>query len=66
MKSVDPIVQKLPSLGLSLLPVAVLVSLLALDVIAFGEDSSYGANQIAMLLSALVAGSIGIFKGTRW
>ncbi|MBT6162866.1 MAG: hypothetical protein HOH92_04130, partial [Crocinitomicaceae bacterium] len=57
---------KLPSLGLSFVPVFALVGLLAADVIAFGEDSSYGANQIAMLLSALVAGAIGMFQGTKW
>lgn len=55
MKKATPSVQKLPSLGLSLVPVLALISLLAADVIAFGEDSSYGANQIAMLLAALVA-----------
>ena len=58
--------RKLPSLGLSFLPVLALVGLLAADVVAFGEDSSYGANQIAMLLSALVAGSIGMVQGTNW
>jgi NhaC family Na+:H+ antiporter len=66
MKPVTPTLDKLPSLGLSLLPVVALISLLAADVIAFGEDSSYGANQIAMLLAALVAGVIGMFQGTKW
>jgi Na+:H+ antiporter, NhaC family len=58
--------QSLPSLGLSLIPVAALIGLLAADVVAFGEDSSYGANQIAMLLAAMVAGGIGMVRGTRW
>lgn len=58
--------RKLPSLGLSFVPVLALVGLLAADVVAFGEDSSYGANQIAMLLSALVAGTIGMIQGTKW
>lgn len=66
MKKATPSVQKLPSLGLSLVPVLALISLLAADVIAFGEDSSYGANQIAMLLAALVAGGIGMIQGTKW
>ena len=55
-----------PSLALSLVPVAVLIGLLAADVIVFGEDSSYGANQIAMLLAAFVAGGIGMLRGTKW
>jgi len=49
-----------------LIPVGVLIGLLAADVVAFGEDSSYGANQIAMLLAALVAGGIGMARGTEW
>ena len=56
----------LPSLWVSLIPVGVLIGLLAADVVAFGEDSSYGANQIAMLLAALVAGGIGMARGTQW
>ena len=56
----------LPSLWISLIPVGVLIGLLAADVVAFGEDSSYGANQIAMLLAALVAGGIGMARGTQW
>lgn len=55
------------SLGWALLPVAVLIALLAGDVWAFGEDSSYGPNQIAMLITALLAGGLGAWKvGTRW
>ena len=53
----------MPSLGLSLVPVAALIGLLAADVVAFGEDSSYGANQIAMLLAAFIAGGIGAARG---
>ncbi len=56
----------MPSLGLSLVPVAALIGLLAADVVAFGEDSSYGANQIAMLLAAFVAGGIGMARGIQW
>ena len=56
----------MPSLGLSLVPVAALIGLLAADVVAFGEDSSYGANQIAMLLAAFIAGGIGMARGVPW
>ncbi|MDA0304379.1 MAG: Na+/H+ antiporter NhaC [Bacteroidetes bacterium] len=54
------------SLLLALVPVVLLIGLLAADVVAFGEDSSYGANQIAMLLAAFVAGGIGMAKGVQW
>ncbi|MCH1583273.1 MAG: Na+/H+ antiporter NhaC [Flavobacteriales bacterium] len=55
-----------PSLGLSLLPIVVLVMLLAADVLAFGEDSSYGSNQIALLLASGLAVAIGMRRGQQW
>lgn len=55
-----------PSLGLSLLPIGILVLLLAADVIAFGEDSSYGSNQMALLLGSGVAVAIGMARGQKW
>jgi len=51
---------------MALAPVALLVMLLALDVVWFGEDSSYGANQMALLLAALFAGALGMSRGTTW
>ena len=53
-------------IGWALVPVVVLIGLLAADVALFGEDSSYGSNQIAMLVAAFVAGSIGLAHGTTW
>ena len=53
-------------LGWALVPVVVLIGLLAADVALFGEDSSYGSNQIAMLLAAFIAGGIGMAYGTTW
>ena len=32
----------------------------------YGEDSSYGPNQIALLLAALVGGLLGLRHGHRW
>ncbi len=52
---------KKPSLFLSLIPVILLVSLLIVNVIIFKDDATSGANQTALLLSALVAGLIGHF-----
>jgi NhaC family Na+:H+ antiporter len=40
--------------------------MLAADVIWFGEDSSYGSNQMALLIAALIAGGIGVSRGTKW
>lgn len=56
-----------PSLGMALVPVGFLIALLAADVWAFGEDSSYGPNQMAMLMTALLAGGLGMWRhGTAW
>ena len=45
---------KTPTLLQSLIPIIFLVGLLSLNVYYFGEDSSYGPNQIALLLSSAV------------
>ncbi len=55
-----------PSLALSLLPVGVLVVLLAGSVALFGDGSSGGPNQIALILSAGVAAVIGIRLKYPW
>ena len=53
-------------LWMALAPVVLLVALLGADVVYFGEDSSYGSNQIALLLAALFAGILGVTRGTKW
>lgn len=47
------------SLGESLVPVGVLISLLGINVLIFSDDATFGANQWALLLSAAVAAFIG-------
>ena len=56
---------KMP-LWLALLPVVVLIALLSADVYFFADDSSYGSNQIALLIASLVAGGIGMARGISW
>jgi len=50
----------------SLLPVAVLIGLLASSVFLFGDGSSSGPNQIALMLSAGVAIVLGLRLGYSW
>ena len=50
-----------PSLVAALLPVVVLIGLLGVNVYLYGEDSSYGPNQIALLLAAASAVLVGVF-----
>ncbi|MBB3168814.1 Na+/H+ antiporter NhaC [Simiduia aestuariiviva] len=48
------------------LPTITLFSLLGLSVYLFGDSSSQGANQIALCLSAAVAGLMGWRAGISW
>jgi len=57
---------KRPSLGLAFLPIILLVALLALNVFLFGEDSSGGPNQIALILSATLVAILGTRLGFKW
>ncbi|MFQ5572513.1 MAG: Na+/H+ antiporter NhaC [Rhodothermales bacterium] len=55
-----------PTLLQSLIPVLILIGLLASSVFFFGEDSSYGPNQIVLILSAMVAAVVGMRNGFTW
>ncbi len=48
------------------IPIIFLIGLLSLNVYLFGEDTNYGPNQIALILSAMVAVIIGIRLGMKW
>jgi NhaC family Na+:H+ antiporter len=55
-----------PSLGQSIIPILVLIALLSGSVYLFGDGSSGGPNQIALIMSAAIASIIGIRAGYRW
>lgn len=55
-----------PSLGQALLPILVLIGLLAASVYLFGDASSSGPNQIALILGAAVAAVVGLRNGYAW
>jgi len=57
---------KRPSLLQALIPIVFLVILLALSVHLFEDNSSYGANQIALLLAAGIAALVGKHNGFTW
>jgi NhaC family Na+:H+ antiporter len=54
------------TLHLAVLPILFLVGLLACSVFLFGADSSYGANQVALVLTACVAALVGRRVGVPW
>lgn len=58
--------KKVPSLLISLLPILFLIVFLAVNVMLYGEDSSYGPNQIALLLAAAFTGILGLKLGYKW
>jgi Na+:H+ antiporter, NhaC family len=55
-----------PSMLQALTPLLLLIALLASSVALFGDNSSYGPNQIALLLCACAAGIIGLRNGMAW
>ena len=50
-----------PSLILALIPVLVLIGLLGINVLFYGDGATGGPNQIALVLAAAVAATIGGF-----
>lgn len=58
---------KKPSLLQAFLPILVLVALLAINVLlVYGDNALSGANQMALLLAAAVAGIIAKMNGYNW
>lgn len=53
--------QQEPSIVLSLIPIGVLIALMVFNVILFKDNATFGPNQLALLISAVVAGSLGVF-----
>jgi NhaC family Na+:H+ antiporter len=57
---------KLPSMLDASIPVILLIILLTVSVSTFGDNSSYGPNQIALLVSMGLAIVIGLKNGFTW
>ena len=57
---------KPPSLADALIPITILIALLSASVYLFGGDSSYGPNQIALLIATGITGLIGLKNGFSW
>ncbi|MGB1261380.1 MAG: Na+/H+ antiporter NhaC [Cognaticolwellia sp.] len=62
----DPQSLRQPSMLDALIPIFVLICLLVAAVTFFGDSSSSGPNQIALLLATGVAAVIGIKNGYTW
>ncbi len=55
-----------PTLPQSLIPVALLIVMLWASVRLFGDGSSSGPNQMALLLAAASAVLVGMWNGHKW
>ena len=62
----DPIQPPALTPALALAPILFLIALLACSVYLFGSDSSYGANQVALVLASCVAALVGRRVGISW
>lgn len=51
-----------PSIPWCLTPIGVVIVLMIGNVILFKDEAPFGPNQLALIVAALVAGAIGIFK----
>ncbi|MGB0496013.1 MAG: Na+/H+ antiporter NhaC family protein [Kangiellaceae bacterium] len=58
--------KKQPTLLDALIPIVMLMIMLAASVYFYSSDSSYGANQIALILAAAIASLIGFKNGYTW
>jgi NhaC family Na+:H+ antiporter len=60
-------IPKAPSVVDALIPLVFLIVLLVVNIQIFGTDGLSGSNQIVLILSATVAGSLAVFKlGYSW
>ena len=60
------IIKRTPSLFEALLPILCLIVMLSTSVFIYGDNSSYGGNQIALIVCAGIASIIGIKNGYTW
>lgn len=57
---------KSPTLFQALIPILFLIGFLSLNVWIFKDNSSYGANQIALIIAAAIAGLVAMNLGFKW
>jgi len=55
-----------PNLIEALIPIIILIALLSLNVIIYKDSATYGPNQIALIIGAVVASLIGFKLGYTW
>ena len=64
--SAPSVTNRVPTLGQTLVPVVGLITMLAASVYLYGDESSAGPNQIALILGTAIAVLVGTANGYRW
>ncbi|GAA6169963.1 Na+/H+ antiporter NhaC [Sessilibacter corallicola] len=57
---------KTPSVGIATVPVVVLIILLSVNVLIFGDEAISGSNQIILIVSAAIAALLSMKTGVHW
>ncbi|NJN54700.1 MAG: Na+/H+ antiporter NhaC, partial [Anaerolineae bacterium] len=57
---------KPPTMLDALIPILSLIVLLAGAVLLYGDEATSGPTQVALLLSMMIAGLVGLKNGHRW
>ena len=55
-----------PSIKQAFIPISLLIGMLAMSVALFGDESSSGPNQVALILSTGIAAVVGCLNGYCW
>ncbi len=55
-----------PKFWVAIVPIIVLIISLWINVTIYSDNSSFGPNQISLLLCAGVAGVLGVLQGQKW
>jgi NhaC family Na+:H+ antiporter len=66
MENNNNTILKEPTLLDALIPITVLIVLMFSAVMLYGADSSFGPNQIALLIGMFLAAIIGLKNGHKW
>lgn len=66
MQNTTKVGLRTPTILQAALPLLALIVMLALSVYFYGEDSSYGPNQIALWVAAGVALAVGFYNKVSW
>jgi len=61
-----PEFHKIPSVSISLFPMIALVIMLAGSVALFGDSTTGGPGQIALIIAGVLAGLVGLMSGHSW